>query len=144
MTNLKEAALAAMLTIGAPGAGAQDNHDHHHGDHVHNNDGAEFQLPIIKGDKIRVVPIDCDLLDQNGKMTSKFVKSIGNKSHLAREDYLIKMEEGKTGIEISDIERAHRYLEHITQHSHLRGLTMERLEVATKHCRDNYLEPEQP
>ena len=140
MANLKEAALAVMLTVGAPEVGAQDNH----GDHVHSNDGAEFQLPIVKGDKSGVVPVDCDLLDENGQITSKFVKSMGNKSHLTREDYLIKMEEDKTGVQISDIERSGRYLAHITQHSHLRDLTMERIEVAAKHCRDNYLEPEQP
>ncbi len=88
-----------------------------------------------------MVPVDCDLLDEAGQITPEFVKAMGVRSHFTREDYLIKIEESRTGVDISDEERVQRYVHHMQTHQHARELTLDRIEVAAKHCRDHYFEP---
>ena len=144
MTNLKEVALAAMLTIGAQEAAAQNpilGHDHDNDDRAQSYHKAEFQMPVVRGGK-NFIPVDCDALDKNGQITPDFVKAMGVESHFSRTDYLIKMEESRTGVKVSDEDRMQRYLDHLQSHNHARDLTLERIEVGAKHCRDKYLEPE--
>ncbi|MGH1456595.1 MAG: hypothetical protein ACRBDI_07430 [Alphaproteobacteria bacterium] len=137
MKAIKETALAMMLSAAAQGVGAQGhNHDHDHDAHAQNNTGVEFQLPIVKGGA-KVVPVDCDLLDQNGRVTPEFVKRMGVESHFARIDHLIEMKERQTSVEVSDKERLKQYIDHIGAH----GLTRERIEIGAQHCRDKYMEP---
>ncbi len=136
MGNLKKAALALILGAAAQDAWAQ-NHDHSHEGHTLNG-GTEFYLPVVKGDKTNVVPVDCDKLDRNGQVTPDFVKAMGNKSHLDALDNNFQLK-GKI---LTDTDRVHSYLEHMQRHRHLRNLTRGRVEEAAKHCRDNYLDIE--
>ena len=123
MTKLKEAALAMALTVSSQEALA---------------DRPDFQLPVERGDKSKVVNVHCDRLNENGEITPEFVKAMGIESHFSYIDYKIDAYEQKTGNEVSDEKRAQLYLDHLNGHNHARELTMERIEVGAKHCRDKY------
>ena len=97
MTKLKEAALAMALTVSSQEALA---------------DRPDFQLPVERGDKSKVVNVHCDRLNENGEITPEFVKAMGIESHFSYIDYKIDAYEQKTGNEVSDEKRAQLYLDH--------------------------------
>lgn len=140
MSNFKIGALAAMLTLSAQNAEAQVNRIPYGESGRLPPSETEFQLPIIKGVPANVVPVDCDMLDANGNITPEFVAAMGQRSHMEYDERRMNLYEQTHDVVLTDEQRIQVFLNHLNGHSATASLTRERLEVAARHCRENFPE----
>lgn len=136
--NLKTGVLAALLTVASQDADAQVSKVPYDETGRLPASEIEFQLPVIKGVPANVVPVDCDMLDENGNITSEFVAAMGVRSHMEFDERRMNQYEEMHNVEISDEQRIEVFLRHLNAHSKTVNLTRERLDAAAQHCRQNY------
>ncbi len=118
--------LSVFLTLASVnGATAQD---HDHDDHgVERTSAHEFQFTVGKGATKRYIPVDCDLLDENGDLTSAFVKQMGVWGHLDRIEEYMKPN-------ASEAAKIFAFQQHLKPH----GIPKEKIEKAAEYCRTNF------
>lgn len=90
--------------------------------------GAEFHFNVKHGNHVQKIPVDCDLLAQNGELTPEFVKNMDVWGHLGPMDAQSK---GK----YSDEQRLFVFKSHMRSH----GILPQTVDAAAQHCRDKYL-----
>lgn len=121
MNNLTNGILGGLMLLSAHGADAL-------------SEEPEFQFPLKHGNQTVYIPVDCDCLDENGDITSEFVKKMGVWGHLDHVDHQLDRKENETGIEVTDEQRIDAYIQHLKAH----GLRPEKIDKAVKHCNENY------
>ena len=138
MNGFKVGALAAMLAFSSQEADAQVSSIPYDESGKLAASETEFQLPILKGVPAHVVPVDCDLLDENGNITPEFVAAMGVRSHMEYDERRMNQYEETHDVELTDEQRINVFLRHLNSHNVTAQLTRERLETAAQHCRQNY------
>ncbi|MGH1375286.1 MAG: hypothetical protein ACRBCK_02965 [Alphaproteobacteria bacterium] len=122
--------LSIFLALSSVGGAQAQDHDH---DHEHENHRSEktqeheFQFTVGKGAIKRYIPIDCDLLGEDGRLTSSFVKQMGVWGHLDR------IEE-RMSPNASDAAKIFAFQQHLKPH----GIPKEKIEKAAEYCRTNF------
>ncbi len=131
MSKTLETGLLTIFLSLSSASGFADDHDHsHHKGHgAQDSHSAEFQFKIGSGSMERFIPVDCDLLGKNGKLTSDFIKNMGVWGHL---DGIEK----RMGPDASEAAKIFAFKQHLKPH----GISEEKIDKAANHCREHYPE----
>ncbi len=128
--TLETGLLTIFLSLSSANGLAKDHdHTHHDGHDVQDNHNAEFQFKIGSGSMKRFIPVDCDLLGKDGKLTSDFIKNMGVWGHL-------EGIEKRMGSNVSEAAKIFTFKQHLKPH----GISGETIDKAADHCREHYPE----
>lgn len=122
-----ETGLLSVFLALAPVAGNADDHQHD-APIAQKTSAHEFQFSVGEGAQKRFIPVDCQLLGNNGALSAAFVKQIDIYGHL---DSI----EQRMGANATEAQKIFTFKQHLRAHQ----IMPEKVDKAAQHCRDNYL-----